>query len=73
MITITRKLAVINGFVRIPNTNNSKETYLLPAAAEVAIPGSSVIQVVKESFLQLPTIDARSTTVSDYYATLNAL
>lgn len=78
MITISRKLAVINGFVEVPNTKISSKTAVLPSSVTSAISGSEIITINGSrlrsmQFVELPAFSAYASPIRDDYATIKAL
>lgn len=73
MITITRKLAVINGFVEIPNARIEAKTAVTPDQATSAITDSGSLKVARQNFVTMPEFDSRDPYPSDWFADLRAL
>lgn len=72
---IERKLAVVNGFVEIPDGQRTLKTKLTPDDVVALIPGSSIIRVgsVKshdQEWVQLPAFDSFEGPPSDFFQTL---
>jgi hypothetical protein len=77
MITITRRLAIINGFVEIPNTKIESKTAVTPSEAISAVPVAvreyiNGAELRNMRFIKFPEVDARSYP-PDWYATLRAI
>ncbi|MBD3407287.1 MAG: hypothetical protein GF411_14310 [Candidatus Lokiarchaeota archaeon] len=70
VITIERRLPVINGFVRIPDVGNRALTSLTPAAVESLIPVSSESTIVDQNFVAFPAYYADEVVPEDYFGTL---
>ena len=78
MITISRKLAIINGYVEVPNTKISSKTAVLPADVTSAISGSDILTINGSrlrsmQFVELPAFAAYNSPIQDDYATIKAL
>ena len=84
MITITRKLAVINGFVEVPNARIQAKTAVTP---EDVIDGTGAIEGTKRrrltesggrprhnmKFVEFPAFDSRYGYPEDWFAELNGM
>ena len=78
MITISRKVAIINDFVEIPNTKFQTKTKVAPATALAAISGSEKIvingaRLKSMQFIEFPAAASDTQVITDYYATLKGL
>jgi hypothetical protein len=81
MITITRKLAVINGFVEIPNSRIQSKTAVTTEEVLAAIPNSKRTQLTNNGlrprhnmkFIELPVFDRTEGYPEDWFKTLNGL
>ncbi len=79
-IDIERKLAVINGFVEVPDLQRTARTKLTPEAVLLLIPGSTRTRVglpsriVDQEWIVLPTFDrfADAQPPEDWFAILRA-
>ena len=80
-ISIVKKLPVVNGFVVVPNTDNSKLTSVTPAEAEILIAGSDeqkefYINVKSRGCqnyrtqLEFPAFNSQTIYPDDWYQTL---
>jgi len=78
-ITITRKLAIINGFVEIPNSKSGSITMITVMEALSAIPGAKKLAMAggqpryNMEFIEFPSFSSTSGYPSDWFATLNNL
>ena len=72
MITFSRKLSIINGFVEMPNGRRKHRTFLSPSDALAKIDGSSIVEEVGQKFLKLPYVNARNAYPADWFAVLKA-
>jgi len=84
-ITVRKRIPVINGFVRIPNADNSKLTALTPDEALSAVSGSSLVNVDSMNMrnnklrgrvhnfnhIEFPETQIGSLYPDDWYADLN--
>lgn len=70
VITIERRLPVINGFVRIPDIGNRALTSLTPSDVETLIPVSEEDTIVDQSFMKFPACYADDGVPEDYFGTL---
>lgn len=81
MITITRKLAVINGFVEIPNSRIQGKTAITTSAALAAISDTKRTKLTESGgrprhnmkFVEFPAFDHMSGYPDDWFDTLNGL
>lgn len=81
MITIARKLAIINGFVEIPNSRIQGKTAVTPEEVLAAIPGSKIVNLTESGlrprhnmkFIELPVFDHMESYPDDWFNTLNGL
>lgn len=80
-INIERKLAVINGFVEIPDGQRTLRTKLTPEDVVALIPGSRIIRlgkapsrIVDQEWVVLPAYERSSSPQppDDYFAILRA-
>jgi len=76
-IQIERKLAVINGFVSIPDGGRTLRTSLTPDDVLTLIPGSELIQISGDQrsdaeYIKLPVFDAPGGPPEDWFATCRA-
>ena len=81
MITITRKLAVINGYVEVPNSRIQGKTAVTVPEALAAIPGSKRTKLTESGlrprhnmkFVELPAFDRMEGYPDDWFDILNGL
>ena len=76
-IDIRRKLAVINGFVEIPDGQRTARTALTPSQVLNLIPGAvrtrvGNSQIIDQEWIQLPDFDRSDGYPEDWYAILRA-
>lgn len=74
-INIERKLSIINGFVEIPNGDQTHKNKVTTAEALALITGSEDIQVSGDQrsdreWLKLPSFDSFVGPASDFFKTL---
>jgi hypothetical protein len=65
------RLAVINGFVEIPNSYFNAKTYLTPTQVIALIPGSEEVLIARQHFVQLPYFDRADKYPANWFQTLN--
>jgi len=80
MITITRKLSVINGFVEVPNSKAQGKTAVTVAEALAAISGTERSKLTgggrprhDMNFVKFPVVNHMDGYPSDWFNTLNNL
>jgi len=78
MITISRKLAIINGFVEIPNTKIESKTAVLPTSVLSSIAGTKRVTINGSRlrsmrFVEFPAAVAYNPPIVDYYEAVKAL
>jgi len=81
MITITRKLAVINGFVEIPNARIQAKTAVTVPEALAAVSGTKRVRLTESGgrprhnmkFVEFPAFDHMDGYPDDWFDTLNGL
>lgn len=70
MITIQRKLAVINGYIELPNGYIMHKTSLTPNEVIALVPGSEKVETVNQQFIQLPSYQRGNGYPEDWFKTL---
>ncbi len=70
-IDIYPRLAVVNGYVEIPNSYSNAKTYLTPTQVVALIPGSEEVAIAKQKFVQLPVFDRSDPYPDNWFKTLN--
>lgn len=74
--TISRRLAIINGFVEIPNSESDGKTALTPSMVLSLIPGAQLLNdakgVANQNFIELPEVDSDGVPMypEDWFKTL---
>lgn len=70
MITITRRLPVINGFVRVPDVGNKALTSVTPADAISLLTDAEEAEIVAQDFIEFPQYDIESGPSEDWFGAI---
>jgi hypothetical protein len=75
MITIVRKLPVINGFVQVPDAKPERQVVVESSDVESAIADSTKVNVVRQCFVELPAFNALTNTgyPEDWFETIRGI
>ena len=75
MITIVRKLPVINGYVQVPDGKPERQVQVVPGDVESNISGSAKTTVIRQCFVELPEFNALTNTgyPEDWFETIRGI